>query len=51
VAAGLTITWWAGRRELITMAVLELLSGSGWRPRWWWAGRSGLIAGGVLAVL
>ncbi len=29
VAAGLTITWRAGRRELITMAVLELLSGIG----------------------
>src|SRR5260370_24549923 len=29
VAAGLAITWRAGRRELITMAVLELLSGVG----------------------
>jgi len=29
VAAGLAITWRAGRRELITMAVLELLSGIG----------------------
>ncbi len=29
VAAGLAITWHAGRRELITMAVLELLSGIG----------------------
>jgi len=29
VAAGLGITWRAGRRELITMAVLELLSGVG----------------------
>jgi len=29
VAAGLAITWHAGRRELITMAVLELLSGAG----------------------
>ena len=29
VRAGLTISWHAGRRELITMAVLELLSGIG----------------------
>src|SRR6202167_2257783 len=29
VAAGVAITWHAGRRELITMAVLELLSGVG----------------------
>jgi hypothetical protein len=29
VAAGLAITWHAGRRELITMAVLEVLSGVG----------------------
>ena len=29
VAAGLAITWRAGRRELITMGVLELLSGIG----------------------
>ncbi|MGO8889446.1 MAG: ABC transporter ATP-binding protein [Streptosporangiaceae bacterium] len=29
VRAGLTISWRAGRRELITMAVLELLSGIG----------------------
>ena len=29
VAAGVAITWHAGRRELITMAVLELLSGIG----------------------
>src|SRR5579859_5232383 len=29
VAAGIAITWRAGRRELITMAVLELLSGVG----------------------
>jgi len=29
VGAGLTISWRAGRRELITMAVLELLSGIG----------------------
>jgi ATP-binding cassette, subfamily B, bacterial len=29
VAAGVGITWRAGRRELITMAVLELLSGTG----------------------
>ena len=29
LAAGITITWRAGRRELITMAVLELLSGIG----------------------
>ena len=29
VAAGLAITWRAGPRELITMAVLELLSGIG----------------------
>ncbi len=29
VAAGLAITWHAGRRELITMAALELLSGIG----------------------
>jgi ATP-binding cassette subfamily B protein len=29
VAAGVGITWRAGRRELITMAVLELLSGIG----------------------
>ncbi len=29
VAAGLGITWRAGRRELTTMAVLELLSGVG----------------------
>src|SRR6266852_1026496 len=29
VGAGLAITWRAGRRELITMAVLELLSGVG----------------------
>jgi ATP-binding cassette subfamily B protein len=29
VMAGVTITWRAGRRELITMAALELLSGAG----------------------
>jgi hypothetical protein len=29
VAAGLTITWRAGRRELIIMAALELFSGFG----------------------
>ena len=29
VAAGLAITWRAGPRELVTMAVLELLSGIG----------------------
>jgi hypothetical protein len=29
VAAGVAITWHAGRRELTTMAVLELLSGAG----------------------
>src|SRR5580658_7621145 len=29
VAAGVAITWHAGRRELTTMAVLELLSGVG----------------------
>ncbi len=29
VAAGLAITWRAGRRELIVMAALELLSGAG----------------------
>jgi hypothetical protein len=29
VAAGLTITWRAGPRELLTMAVLELLLESG----------------------
>ena len=29
VAAGLAITWHAGRRELITVGVLELVSGAG----------------------
>jgi hypothetical protein len=29
VAAGVGITWRAGRRELITMTALELLSGIG----------------------
>jgi hypothetical protein len=29
VAAGLAITWHAGRRELVTMAALEVLSGVG----------------------
>src|SRR5216683_6913178 len=34
VAAGLAITWRGGRRELITMAVLELLSGVALRGVW-----------------
>ncbi len=34
VAAGLAITWRGGRRELITMAVLELLSGVELRGVW-----------------
>jgi hypothetical protein len=38
-AAGVGICWRAGRRELITLGVLELLSGAGVAAEWWWGGR------------